>query len=78
MTRIAHLGSVDAFASPAAAMPLPTAGPAQARQWFDSAAAAPLGAGSVAGLRAEVEPGARGLSVAQHAERVLANLVAQA
>lgn len=39
--------------------------------WLDG-----LGAGSAASLRADVAPEQRGLSVQQHAERVLAALVA--
>jgi hypothetical protein len=72
MSAITGFGPFDTRALlPAAA----TSGAAAARPasaWFEAATAGPS-----ATLRAEVELGAAGLGVQQHAERVLAHLLAE-
>lgn len=60
---------MPAFGSATAALHRPVA---PARVGFDDGLLA-----SQAGLRAEVEPDARGLGVAAHAERVLAQLLGE-
>lgn len=72
MSAITGFGPFDPRASLPAA---PRAGDAAVRPaaaWFEGAQT-----GSSATLRAEVEPGASGLGVQQHAERVLAHLLAE-
>lgn len=72
MSAIAGFGPFD----PRASLPAtPLAGGAAVRpaaSWFEAAPA-----GTATPLRAEVEPGASGLGVQQHAERVLAQLLAE-
>jgi hypothetical protein len=61
--------SASLYATPLRPLTAP-AGPASA-SWLDG-----LGAGGGTSLRADVAPDQRGLSVQQHAERVLSALVA--
>lgn len=72
MNAITGFGHLDTRASlPSTA----TSGSAAARpaaSWFEAGPS-----GTAATLRAEVEPGASGLGVQQHAERVLAQLLAE-
>jgi hypothetical protein len=73
MTSMPPLTSTDAslsLLSPAAAG-VQAASPAARAGWFDGMVAGD----HRTGLRAETEPQARGLSAAQHAERVLQHLV---
>ncbi len=75
MTTLPPLSRADASLSSLAAAPS-TAASALGRPasgWFDG-----IGSAGSTGLRAEVEPQARGLSAAQHAERVLLHLLDQA
>lgn len=67
----APLPPLSASLYAASLRPLTAPAGAPAASWLDG-----LGAGSAASLRADVAPDQRGLSVQQHAERVLAALVA--
>jgi hypothetical protein len=71
MSAITGFGPFDTRASLPATPPADAAAVRPAA-WFEGAQA-----GTSATLRAEVEPGASGLGVQQHAERVLAHLLAE-
>ncbi|EHR71449.1 hypothetical protein BurJ1DRAFT_2620 [Burkholderiales bacterium JOSHI_001] len=71
MNTISHFGALDALArlQPAVAAPASSAsGAAASRQWFDAGHASDT-------LVGEVEAGAHGLGVCQHAERILGLLM---
>jgi hypothetical protein len=74
MTSLPSLGARFDASSFGAASPVRPSSPADTsvRSWFDGIAGQDRGLSS---LRAEAEPGARGLSAAQHAERVLQHVV---
>lgn len=72
MSAISGFGPFDTRASLPSAPPSGGAAARPAASWFE---AAPTGSPTT--LRAEVEPGAAGLAVQQHAERVLAQLLAE-
>lgn len=72
MTSLSGFGAFDSLARTASPAPAAAMGPAAAaRQWFDAVPEAT----TQQPLRGEVEPAARGLDAAGHAQRVLACLV---
>ncbi len=73
MNSISNFGAFDALAHLGQAGVSAPAAATRTGAWFDGAGSEAIG--SV--LRAEVQPGARGLNVAQHAGRVLGHLLVE-